>query len=243
MPPSWPSRLLSASTASSQNQSATSPSQQLNKPLPANPPASHLSPNRNPSLPVRTSSSASPQHTHNRSASHPLPRIFSKKKSTQNFGGIGDLNAQVDDTLVPVLDEAQFTSSPTRASSGKRRFEDDPNAARHCMCCHSRVRFPKELKVFRCTTCLTINDLEPVLSNKENERTGQGERESRSAHLLGPKRKSHALGNLFPVLICSSGITLVNRTNPGHYRQVCLGTLDRQMQERRRPGIEATRSS
>ena len=31
-----------------------------------------------------------------------------------------------------------------------------------CMTCDSLVRWPKELKVFRCTVCLTINDLTPI---------------------------------------------------------------------------------
>ncbi|CUS09549.1 unnamed protein product [Tuber aestivum] len=37
-------------------------------------------------------------------------------------------------------------------------------ATGHCMCCDCTVRWPSDLNVFRCTVCMTINDLKPVPS-------------------------------------------------------------------------------
>jgi E3 ubiquitin-protein ligase HECTD2 len=37
------------------------------------------------------------------------------------------------------------------------------------MTCDSTVRWPKELKVFRCTVCLMINDLKPIVLEARNE--------------------------------------------------------------------------
>lgn len=42
-----------------------------------------------------------------------------------------------------------------------------------CMTCDSMVRWPKNLSVFRCTVCLTINDLKPILLEA---RRGDGQR-------------------------------------------------------------------
>lgn len=65
-----------------------------------------------------------------------------------------------DDVLVPVLSSAP-TSTPRRVISGKKNDDDRNMATKHCMCCDYNVRFPRELKVFRCSNCLTVNDIEP----------------------------------------------------------------------------------
>lgn len=43
------------------------------------------------------------------------------------------------------------------SSAGSRDFTTG-----RCMTCGSLVRWPKELQMFRCTICLTINDVSPV---------------------------------------------------------------------------------
>lgn len=42
------------------------------------------------------------------------------------------------------------------------------------MCCGNKVRFPRDLKVFRCTSCLTVNDLEPFITRRDGEIAVQG---------------------------------------------------------------------
>lgn len=40
-----------------------------------------------------------------------------------------------------------------------------------CMTCDSTVRWPREVKVFRCVTCQTINDLEPFVESQKDQFT------------------------------------------------------------------------
>ncbi|KAG0638914.1 hypothetical protein HOY80DRAFT_1137176 [Tuber brumale] len=47
---------------------------------------------------------------------------------------------------------------------GGSRSSNAQFATGHCMCCDCTVRWPSNLNVFRCTVCMTINDLKPVPS-------------------------------------------------------------------------------
>jgi E3 ubiquitin-protein ligase HECTD2 len=49
------------------------------------------------------------------------------------------------------------------SSIGSRDF-----ATGRCMTCGSLVRWPRELQMFRCTICMTINDLQPL--NRDGRR-------------------------------------------------------------------------
>jgi len=57
------------------------------------------------------------------------------------------------------------------------------------MTCDSMVRWPKELKVFRCAVCLTINDLKPVVLEA---RRGDGHRAPVPARAGTYPRSGHA---------------------------------------------------
>lgn len=121
---------------------------------------------------------------HGRSVSHPLPKIFGKKKSMGQLGtSYHDTDVPLDDDLVPVLDDSA-TATPTRAISGKKgakMMEDDVNkATRKCMCCDARVNVPRELDKFRCMSCYTVNDLKPV----EDQKSDREEKEKK----VGGKR-------------------------------------------------------
>lgn len=163
MPPpsSWSSRLLSAGSASSSAR---------DKPLPRPPPSDYLDPptlnhDRRAPSPTRPRPAGSRQHTHNRSASNPLPKIFGRKKST-NFH---DTDVPLDDGLVPVSEHSE--PAPSRVISGKRgkAFDEGNKTTRKCMCCDSRVNVPRELPRFRCLCCLTINDLKPIEEQTEDD--------------------------------------------------------------------------
>ncbi|KAK3297712.1 uncharacterized protein B0H64DRAFT_130284 [Chaetomium fimeti] len=101
-----------------------------------------------------------PRPRHTRSVSHPFPSLFSSKKKRS--------------TPVPHPDDSGSDSMgegpslkgnppPVRghrngsSSVGSRDF-----ATGRCMTCGSLVRWPRELQMFRCTICLTINDVSPV---------------------------------------------------------------------------------
>jgi len=97
---------------------------------------------------------------HSRSMSHPFPSLFSSKKKKN--AGI-EKDAVDDDDCVDSRDYASKLYSSSSQATGANRAPLGPNdfATGNCMTCAGLVRWPKELQVFRCTKCLTINDLKP----------------------------------------------------------------------------------
>ncbi|KAK3670292.1 putative E3 ubiquitin-protein ligase [Recurvomyces mirabilis] len=180
MAPSWSTRLLSggSSSSSSQSRNNTAESPRTNKPLPRQPPLQSIAFDPPPTLhheraqatpPRPQTSGGARQHQHNRSVSHPLPKIFSRKKSGRDLAG-GYNNTDVplgSNDLVPVL--AEPAAVPSRVISGKRggKPEDENKITRNCMCCDSRLSVPKELEKFRCQVCTTVNDIKPVAEQKD----------------------------------------------------------------------------
>lgn len=98
---------------------------------------------------------------HGRSLSHPFPSLFSskKKKHTSPERGFGDSDSS---------DEARQSPPRRRGSSQKKMHRTAEGQGSkdfvtgNCMTCGSLVRWPKDLKVYKCTICLTVNDLEPL---------------------------------------------------------------------------------
>lgn len=106
------------------------------------------------------STKASSSHT--RSMSHPFPSLFTSKKSGSGKKS-RDLGAESGDdagVVSPAL-VRQTAQNPTAKQQVK--VADKDLTTGKCITCDSMVRWPKELKVFRCTVCLTINDLKPVI--------------------------------------------------------------------------------
>ncbi|KAI2473373.1 hypothetical protein F4781DRAFT_380129 [Annulohypoxylon bovei var. microspora] len=96
---------------------------------------------------------------HSRSMSHPFPSLFSskKKKNGRPDEQFGDDDSTDDVNLKPnPRQNLQQNAVPRRIPRGPADFSTG-----NCMTCASLVRWPKELHVFRCTICLTINDLKP----------------------------------------------------------------------------------
>jgi len=186
MPPSWPSRLLSGSQSSSPSNGSTQPSASR----PGNRPPPVVQPQHPDSFsgpgPVSPNRTGDSPRQHGRSTSHPLPRIFGRKKSLGTLIG-GDLDGPPEDVLVPGL-KTPLTASPTRQTHGKKRLDQDPNVTRPCMCCFTKCRFPRGLTVFRCTNCLTINDLEPHVPDIKGPDNSYAS-ESKQSYSVGPKRK------------------------------------------------------
>ncbi|KAI8963410.1 HECT-domain-containing protein [Daldinia sp. FL1419] len=92
---------------------------------------------------------------HSRSMSHPFPSLFSSKKRKNarpdDESGSGDLTVDIGPKPIH-----QQNMAPRMIPRGPADF-----ATGNCMTCASLVRWPKELHIFRCTICLTINDLKP----------------------------------------------------------------------------------
>lgn len=111
---------------------------------------------------------------HGRSLSNPFPSLFSnKKKPGRHPAGLSDSDSSDEaPTMTKPKSRIQththrrnMPSSGNRApSSGNKDF-----ATGHCMTCGSLVRWPRELHVFRCTICMTINDLQPLPPDERRE--------------------------------------------------------------------------
>ncbi|RFU80965.1 other hect domain ubiquitin ligase e3 [Trichoderma arundinaceum] len=92
---------------------------------------------------------------HSRSMSNPFPSLFSSRKrqgsASKPFVDLDQAN------LGPVPNNRQAKTHMRGSPSMSKDF-----ATGNCMTCASLVKWPKELKVFKCTICMTINDLVPT---------------------------------------------------------------------------------
>ncbi|RDL40376.1 putative ubiquitin-protein ligase E3A [Venustampulla echinocandica] len=107
-----------------------------------------------------TATTSNPRRaTHGRSMSHPFPSLFpGKKKQLSDKAGGPGFESTDDDS-----GSSHFAQNPSPISSIRQgKLPDRDLTTGKCMTCDSLVRWPKELKVFRCTVCLTINDLKPI---------------------------------------------------------------------------------
>lgn len=120
-----------------------------------------------------TSPLASPPHQrgHSRSISHPFnhnPFSGLTKRRNQSISTKDFLDSDDDD-------EVTFTPVPLSSSPRKPLPRPPPGGGElitgRCMTCSTTVRWPNNLKTFRCTECLMVNDLEPY---KESGDAGPG---------------------------------------------------------------------
>ncbi|KAJ9655335.1 putative E3 ubiquitin-protein ligase [Neophaeococcomyces mojaviensis] len=131
----------------------------LNRPLPA-PPSSLPNNYEIPSL-QRKPAPEPPHHTqlgHSRSFSHPFPLFFGGKRQEKKA------QRQPLDDFDSSDGAGHSKESEAKQKKGQHTVNsktDKQPVTGKCMTCDSTVRWPQDVKVFRCTTCLTINDLEP----------------------------------------------------------------------------------
>lgn len=114
-----------------------------------------------------------PLPQHSRSLSHPFPSLFSGKKKKQDIiGGRGleDSDSTEDDGSMTSMKGKSRQRSDRNGTGGQIR----DFATGNCMTCSSLVRWPRDLKVFKCTICLTINDLGLVWPPSVSEIKGDG---------------------------------------------------------------------
>ncbi|RBR24112.1 uncharacterized protein FIESC28_03012 [Fusarium coffeatum] len=117
--------------------------------------------------PSRPSSSKPQRPPHTRSMSQPFPSLFSSKKKRQNSVGAPppDLGFADDDAVMPRQAPKTHVRNPSQNGNGPAGNKDF--ATGNCMTCGSLVRWPRELKVFKCTICTTVNDLEPLSADHD----------------------------------------------------------------------------
>ncbi|ETS79485.1 hypothetical protein PFICI_09338 [Pestalotiopsis fici W106-1] len=104
-----------------------------------------------------------PTHpSHSRSMSHPFPTLFASKKSRKQPSPDettdDDAARHGHSTLLPSMSSKKPHRGPADFTNG------------NCMTCSGKVRWPKDLNVFRCTICATINDLTPYSPKPEDGR-------------------------------------------------------------------------
>ena len=110
--------------------------------------------------PKKPTKPARPELRHGRSISNPFPSFFQSKGKRQGGGA----SSSIEPVEKNKLSQAIQTSPQHAPGKGSRVPDKDPMTG-NCMTCSSTVRWPKELLVFRCTVCLTINDLEVTSAN------------------------------------------------------------------------------
>ncbi|KAK5101614.1 putative E3 ubiquitin-protein ligase [Lithohypha guttulata] len=152
----------------------------LNRPLPA-PPLSLPNDYEIPSLrskPLPDDVSQN-QLGHTRSLSHPFPLFFGGKRSEKKPTPRDDeIDSSEDGSLHPTGSGSKIRIAQRNGSKRVASATKQP-ATGKCMTCDSTVRWPQDLKVFRCSTCLTINDLEPPDGLRQ---AGQGQTTVNGAH-------------------------------------------------------------
>lgn len=96
---------------------------------------------------------------HHRSISHPFTSPFTaigkKREKAAQKHITWDSDSDSDEVTYPVQ---PISTSPRKESKGGIGNE---LAEGRCQTCNSTVRWPRHLKVFRCTSCLMVTDLDP----------------------------------------------------------------------------------
>ncbi|KAL1632937.1 putative E3 ubiquitin-protein ligase [Neofusicoccum ribis] len=92
-----------------------------------------------------------------RSVSHPFPSLFGGGKKPRPNGSPNGDQLDGDERYYQHTAYGEPGSGRGLPASGRREEETG-----NCMTCDSKVRYPRGLTTFRCSACLTVNDLVPV---------------------------------------------------------------------------------
>lgn len=138
---------------------------------------------------------------HGRSMSHPFPSIFHNKKKLEGGSVAMGCDMGESDGSMAFISHGQTKSRTSKSA----KAADRDLATGKCMTCDSMVRWPKDLAVFRCTVCLTINDLAPVGSNgTDHRKPGHGSADSPYFHNTPSSRGNKKLTLLCLISVMSS---------------------------------------
>lgn len=146
-----------------------------------------------------SASSASPVQRpsgHGRSISHPFPSLFGNGKKAErkpamvvegSSGVIGiDLNSS-DEEAPGITDGPGKNNIRTPGQRRAAQLSDTDLVTGRCATCDSMVRWPCHLDVYRCSTCLMINDLKlpAVVSGRVQAETPSCKTDSLSSVKIG----------------------------------------------------------
>jgi E3 ubiquitin-protein ligase HECTD2 len=138
-----------------------------------------------PTLPAENRAAPNPRpSSHGRSMSHPFPSLFSSKRkvapknpSPDDFDSDSDSDAEMLG-LGPGSKQKRPAQPAGPSKVNGRPLMDKDFASGNCMTCGAMSRWPRGLKVFKCTLCMTINDLIDINSRVEANNHGPGYRRS-----------------------------------------------------------------
>ena len=110
-----------------------------------------------PSTSIRNSQHT-PQHGHGRSYSHPLNSMVGNGHPTARANGGHD-------------SFVGHNALPDIQSNGHSIDTEVEFASGSCATCDTHVRWPRNLDTFRCTVCVMINDLKPIVGGAGDHRS------------------------------------------------------------------------
>ncbi|KAI9741285.1 MAG: putative E3 ubiquitin-protein ligase [Cirrosporium novae-zelandiae] len=105
---------------------------------------------------------------HGRSISHPSPLVFNNNRRLEHRRGEGSQDAtglEVPGHEIFDAVDSHRSKSPMRGGRPSQAPAAQELITGKCKTCDSLVRWPNNIKVFRCTICLMINDLEPFVES------------------------------------------------------------------------------
>jgi E3 ubiquitin-protein ligase HECTD2 len=106
--------------------------------------------------------------SHARSMSNPFPSLFTARKKPSPPPGHDRYESDSNEDGTH-MSKIKGKSIPRTRGHGQGPGSRD-FVTGHCMTCNSLVRWPRGLLVFKCTICLTINDLQPKLPSDDKDR-------------------------------------------------------------------------
>lgn len=119
--------------------------------------------------------------SHGRSMSHPFPSLFPKRRASRGKTAVqDDFDSDSDsDAEMLGLGPGSKSKAPVQSpgpSYARPPLGDKDYASGSCMTCGALSRWPKGIKVFKCTLCVTINDLVDLRSTIESQNHASGGR-------------------------------------------------------------------
>ncbi|RDW70612.1 HECT-type E3 ubiquitin-protein ligase [Aspergillus mulundensis] len=140
--------------------------------------------------PFSPPSGSSYHRGHSRSISQPFASAFSGVGKRRNKSISAEANLDTDDDDD---DDDIYVPNPNLISTSPRKglprvpLKEELTTGR-CMTCNNTVRWPRSLKVFRCTECLTVNDLEPYRDMKDPVNSGRSKRDAKPTQQAIPRK-------------------------------------------------------
>ncbi|KAJ6156752.1 hypothetical protein N7497_005637 [Penicillium chrysogenum] len=125
---------------------------------------------------------------HRRSISNPFAGFGRKRDKPAAKYVAWDSDDDDDD------DEVTYPLEPESSSPRKGAASGNNIAEGKCQTCDATVRWPKHLKVFRCTDCLMVTDLEPTHESKDKPPQGSQSGASKLASKVIPLTANQTRG-------------------------------------------------